>query len=57
MNANKLIDLSQDIATSRREFAEGKGIPHEQVVRDTREMLRRWADEDSGRSVRKDVPR
>jgi prevent-host-death family protein len=43
------IDLSRDIEISRREFAEGKGIPHEQVVRETREMLDRWFAEDRKR--------
>ena len=40
------IDLSRDIEISRREFAEGKGIPHEQVERETRAMLNRWSAED-----------
>ena len=35
-------NLSRDIEISRREFAEEKGIPHEQVVRETRDMLARW---------------
>lgn len=39
-------NLSRDIETSRREFAEGKGIPHEQVMRETRAMLARWVEED-----------
>ena len=43
------IDLSRDIEISRREFAEGNGIPHEQVVRETREMLDRWFAEDRER--------
>jgi len=32
--------LAEDIEISRREFAEGKGIPHAQVMRETRERLR-----------------
>ena len=43
------IDLSRDIEISRREFAEGKGIPNEEVMRETREMLARWAAEDKGK--------
>ena len=43
------IELSRDIEISRREFAEGKGIPHEQVMRETREMLDRWLEEDKKR--------
>lgn len=39
-------NLSRDIDISRREFAEGKGIPHEQVMKETREMLARWAAEE-----------
>ena len=35
------IDLSRDIATSRREIAEGKGIPHEEVMNKMRDMLLR----------------
>ena len=42
-------ELSHDIEISRREFAEGKGIPHEQVMRETREMLDRWLEEDKKR--------
>ncbi|MBQ4385589.1 MAG: hypothetical protein II823_06715 [Kiritimatiellae bacterium] len=57
MKPNKLIDLSKDVATSRHEFAEGKGIPHEQIVRDTRKMLLRWIEADKCRSVRKAVSR
>ena len=40
------IDLSRDIEISRREFAEGKGIPQEQIERETRAMLDRWFKED-----------
>ena len=43
------IELTRDIEISRREFAEGKGIPHEQVMRETREMLDRWLAEDKKR--------
>ena len=44
-------ELSRGIEISRREFSEGKGIPHEQVVRETREMLDRWIAEDGARAV------
>ena len=40
------LELSRDIEISRREFAEGKGIPHEQVMQETHEMLARWFEED-----------
>lgn len=33
------IELSRDIEISRREFTEGKGIPHRQVMDEMREML------------------
>lgn len=33
------IELSRDVEISRREFAEGKGIPHRQVMDEMREML------------------
>ena len=31
--------LSRDVAISRREFTEGKGIPHRQVMDEMRDML------------------
>ena len=37
------IELSRDVEISRREFAEGKGIPHEQVKRESLEFLNRLA--------------
>ena len=37
------IELSRDIEISRREFAEGKGIPHEQVMRESLEFLNSMA--------------
>ena len=40
------IELSRDIEISRREFAKGKGIPQEQIERETRAMLDRWFKED-----------
>ena len=40
------INLSRDIEISRREFAEGKGIPNDKVFRKTHEMLERWLEED-----------
>ena len=33
------IELSHDVEISRREFAEGKGIPHEQVKRESLEFF------------------
>ena len=33
------VNLSRDVEISRREFAEGKGIPHKQVMDEMREML------------------
>ena len=33
------VNLSRDVEISRREFAEGKGIPHRQVMDEMREML------------------
>lgn len=45
------MELSRDVAISRREFMSGKGVPHEQVVRETREMLLRWVDEDKERAA------
>ena len=33
------IELSRDVEISRREFAEGKGIPHRQVMDEMRKML------------------
>ena len=36
-------DLSRDIEISRREFAEGKGIPHEQVARESLDFLNKLA--------------
>ena len=36
------IELSRDIEISRREFAEGKGIPHEQVMQEMDEMIQGW---------------
>ena len=37
------MELSRDIEISRREFAEGKRIPHEQVKRESLEFLNRLA--------------
>ena len=45
------IELSRDIDISRREFAEGKGIPHEQVVRETRAMLDCWIEKKKKRTT------
>ena len=33
------VNLSRDVEISRREFAEGKGIPHRQVMDEMRKML------------------
>ena len=38
-NLMERIELSRDIATSRRELAEGKGIPHEQVLKEMDNLL------------------
>lgn len=43
------MDLSRDVEISRREFAEGKGIPNDEVMRETREMLEHWIEEDHKR--------
>ena len=39
------LELARDINISRREFAEGKGIPHEEVMRKMDEILERWTRE------------
>ena len=39
------IDLSRDIEISRREFAEGKGIPSDEVFREMDELIKGWATE------------
>ena len=39
------IELSRDIEMSRREFAEGKGIPSDEVFREMDELIKVWADE------------
>ena len=43
------MDLSRDVEISRREFAEGKGIPHEQVMQEMNEMIQGWIEEDKKR--------
>jgi prevent-host-death family protein len=43
------VDLSRDVEISRREFAEGKGIPHEQVMQEMDEMIQGWIEEDKKR--------
>ena len=35
-------NLSRDIEISRREFAEGKGIPSDEVFREMDEMIKGW---------------
>ena len=37
------IELSRDIDISRREFAEGKGIPSDEVFREMDELIKGWA--------------
>jgi antitoxin YefM len=37
------LDLMRDVEISRREIAEGKGIPHEQVMAEMRERINRVA--------------
>ena len=39
------IELSRDIEISRREFAEGKGIPSDEVFREMDELIKGWATE------------
>jgi prevent-host-death family protein len=39
------MELSRDIDISRREFAEGKGIPHDEVMRNVNNLLKRWKEE------------
>ena len=41
------IELAHDINISRREFAEGKGIPHEEVMHKMDELLARWKREEA----------
>ena len=41
--------LTRDVAISRREFADGKGIPHEQVMKDAEAMIRGWMREEGKR--------
>ena len=41
------IELARDINISRREFAEGKGIPHEEVMRRMDELLENWKREEA----------
>ena len=38
-------ERSQDIEISRREFAEGKGIPSDEVFREMDELIKGWANE------------
>lgn len=42
-------ELSRDIDISRREFAEGKGIPHEQVMQEMDNLVQGWMREDAAR--------
>jgi len=39
------IELARDVEISRREFSEGKGIPHAQVMQETRERLLRHIEQ------------
>jgi len=39
------IELTRDVEISRHEFAEGKGIPHAQVMQETRERLLRHIEQ------------
>ena len=41
------IELARDINISRREFAEGKGIPHEKVMHKMDELLEHWKREEA----------
>jgi hypothetical protein len=42
-NLTRSIDLTKDIEISRREIAEGKGIPHTQVMSEMEELINRLA--------------
>ena len=42
-------ELTRDIDISRREFAEGKGIPHEQVMQEMDNLVQGWMREDAAR--------
>ena len=41
------IDLSRDVEISRREFAEGKGIPSDEVFKEMDDMIKGWIKEGS----------
>ncbi|MBR2981811.1 MAG: type II toxin-antitoxin system Phd/YefM family antitoxin [Kiritimatiellae bacterium] len=41
------MELTRDIEISRREFAEGKGIPHEEVMRNIDNLLESWKREEA----------
>lgn len=41
------IDLSRDVEISRREFAEGKGIPSDEVFKKMDDMIKGWIKEGS----------
>ena len=41
------MELTRDIEISRREFAEGKGIPHEEVMRSIDNLLESWKREEA----------
>lgn len=36
------MELSRDVEISRREFAEGKGIPNDEVFREMDELIKKW---------------
>ncbi len=41
------IDLSRDVEISRQEFAEGKGIPSDEVFKEMDDMIKGWIKEGS----------
>jgi predicted transcriptional regulator len=41
------MELTRDIEISRREFAEGKVIPHEEVMRSIDNLLENWKREEA----------
>ena len=40
------MELSRDVEISRRQFAKGKGIPHEEVMNNIDMLLKKWKQEE-----------
>ena len=40
------MELSRDVEISRRQFAKGKGIPHEEVMNNIDVLLKKWKQEE-----------